>query len=287
MKKLISLSLIILNFSFSTKEKEWTYLLDEELSQWDTYLSYRHQSNYNGDVPLDAKGNVIKPIGLNPEGFDVFSVSEMSGEPVLKVTGEIYGCLISKKEYQNYHLKLQVKWGEKKWKPRIEKLRDSGILYHSIGPVGAEYWRTWMLSQEFQIMEGHMGDYWNQANSAIDIRAFIPEGVMNPVADESPNFIGLGAGEKAGGYCMRSVNAEKPSGEWNTIELVCYEGKSLHIVNGQVVMILKNSRYLKENQSNPMTKGKIQIQSEAAEVYFKNMAICELHVMPKVYLKYF
>lgn len=287
MKKLISLSLIILNFSFSTKEKEWTYLLDEELSQWDTYLSYRHQSNYNGDVPLDAKGKVIKPIGLNPEGFDVFSVSEMSGEPVLKVTGEIYGCLISKKEYQNYHLKLQVKWGEKKWKPRIEKLRDSGILYHSIGPVGAEYWRSWMLSQEFQIMEGHMGDYWNQANSAIDIRAFIPEGVMNPVADESPNFIGLGAGEKAGGYCMRSVNAEKPSGEWNTIELVCYEGKSLHIVNGQVVMILKNSRYLKENQSNPMTKGKIQIQSEAAEVYFKDMAISELHVMPKVYLKYF
>ncbi|WP_456459893.1 3-keto-disaccharide hydrolase [Reichenbachiella sp.] len=287
MKKLLLLPFFIIFSSFSQNKGNWVALLDKELSQWDTYLSYRHQTNYNGDEPLDANGNVIKPIGLNPQGFDVFSVSEKSGELTLRVSGEIYGCLISKKEYENYHLRLKVKWGNEKWTPRKDKLKDSGILYHSIGPMGAEYWRSWMLSQEFQIMEGHMGDYWSQANSAIDIRAFIPEGVMNPVADENPNFIGLGTGEKAGGYCMRSVNAEKPSGEWNTLELVCFEGKSLHIVNGQVVMILKNSRYLKDGQSMPMTKGKIQIQSEAAEVYFKDIAIRELNAMPNAYLKYF
>lgn len=287
MKKLLFLSLFIIISSFSENEGDWVALLDKELSQWDTYLSYRHQTNYNGDEPLDANGNVIKPIGLNPEGFDVFGVSEMSGERILRVSGEIYGSLISKKEYENYHLRLKVKWGNKKWIPRKDKLKDSGILYHSIGPMGAEYWRSWMLSQEFQIMEGHMGDYWSQANSAIDVRAYIPEGVMNPVADENPDFIGLGAGEKAGGYCMRSVNTEKPSGEWNTLELICFEGKSLHIVNGQVVMILKNSRYLKDGRTMPMTKGKIQIQSEAAKVYFKDIAIRELNTMPKAYLKYF
>lgn len=40
-----------------------------------------------------------------------------------------------------------------------------------------------LLSHEFQIMEGHMGDYWKQANGAIDIRAYQREYIMIPVAD--------------------------------------------------------------------------------------------------------
>lgn len=278
---------MVLSFSFTKKETPWISLLDHELSQWDVYLSYRHQTDYNGSEPKDIEGNIIPPIGLNPEGYEVFTVSKNNEEPILKVSGEIYGCLISKKEYENYRLRLKVKWGDKKWTPRKDKLKDSGILYHSIGPMGAEYWRSWMLSQEFQIMEGHMGDYWNQATSAIDIRAYIPEGVMNPVADPRPSFIGVGSGEKAGGFCMRSMNTELPDGEWNTLELICYEGKSLHIVNDEVVMILKNSRYVENGKSIPMTKGKIQIQSEAAEVYYKDIAIQPLDAMPDEYLKYF
>ncbi|MEP2024244.1 MAG: DUF1080 domain-containing protein [Reichenbachiella sp.] len=286
-RKFLPQTLLIILSSFSAKEKLWTPLLDAELSQWDTYLSYRHQSDYNGNAPVDPKGKVIKPIGLNPVGYDVFTVSEKYGEPTLKVSGEIYGSLISKKEYENYHLRLKVKWGDKKWIPRIEKLKDTGILYHSIGSMGAEYWRTWMLSQEFQIMEGHMGDYWSQANSAIDIRAYIPEGVMNPVADPNPDFIGFGTGEEAGGFCMRSENAENPHSEWNTLELICFEGKSLHIVNGKVVMILKNSRRIEHGETFPMTRGKIQIQSEGAETYFKEIEIRTLGSMPNQYLKYF
>ncbi len=39
-----------------------------------------------------------------------------------------------------------------------------------------------MLSQELQIMEGHMGDYWCQVTSAMDIRAYTPEYIMKPIA---------------------------------------------------------------------------------------------------------
>ena len=88
-----------------------------------------------------------------------------------------------------------------------------------------------MLSQEFQVMEGHFGDFWSQANSAIDIRAFLPEYIMNPVADISQPFLPMGDGEDIPGYCMRSANYEKPDGEWNTLELICFENKSIHIVN--------------------------------------------------------
>lgn len=290
MKRFLPFAFMCLAFSFfgaSTPEDEWIKLLDKNLSNWEMYLSYEHKNNYNGQIPKNDKGEEIKPIGYNKNIKNVFSVIEENGEPVLRVSGEIYGCVFTKEEFENYHLKLKVIWGEKKWEPRLDKLKDSGILYHSIGESGVDYWRSWMLSQEFQIMEGHMGDYWPQANSAIDIRAFISEGVMNSVASERTEFLEFGAGTGRDGFCMRSADYESPAGEWSTLELVCFEGKSLHIVNGKVVMILQNSRYVKDGKSYPLTKGKIQLQSEAAEVFYKDIQIKKLNAMPAEYEKYF
>lgn len=287
MRKLIFLALttfIICSFKI---EPQWTNLLDNKLSQWDTYLSFRMPVGYTGEIPKDKDGKPLDPIGLNKPGYDVFTVTEENNEPVLKISGEIYGCLISKEEYSNYHLSLKVKWGDKKWDPRKKLLKDSGILYNSIGPIGKDYWRSWMLSQEFQIMEGHMGDFWSQLNSAIDIKAYIPEGkMMNAVADKSQPFIPFGNGGVSG-FCMRSANFENAPGEWNTIELISFNGKSLHIVNGHVVMILSNSRYISEGKAVPMIKGKIQIQSEAAEVYYKDIRIQDLNSLPSEYSGYF
>jgi hypothetical protein len=144
-----------------------------------------------------------------------------------------------------------------------------------------------MLSQEFQIMEGHMGDYWNIANAAIDIRAFLPEGAMNSVASERQPFLSFGAKPSVGGFCLRSVDHESGPAEWTQLELVCFEGKSLHIVNGHVVMILKNSRFMQAGAAVPLTKGKIQLQSEAAEVFFKDVQITPIDALPKVYAKLF
>ncbi len=65
------------------------------------------------------------------------------------------------------------------------------------------------------------------------------------------------------------------------------ENKSIHIVNGHVVMILKNSRYIEEGTIVPMIKGKIQLQSEAAELYFKDIEIRHLESLPTEYSQYF
>ncbi|MCA1761157.1 MAG: DUF1080 domain-containing protein [Bacteroidales bacterium] len=288
MQKILPFVFTVLGlFSATMATAQWTPLLDKELSEWESYLSYQFEPGYDGSVPTGQNGNPVPPIGKNPEGYDVFTMIEENHEPVLKVSGEIYGCVFTRKEYDNYHFRLKMKWGDKKYDPRKDLLRDSGILYHSIGPLGAEHWRSWMLSQEFQIMEGHMGDFWSQANSAIDIRAYIPEYIMNPVADESQPFLSLGTGEDIQGFCLRSANYEKPHGKWNTLELVCFEGKSLHIVNGHVVMILKNSRYVEDGKEIPLEKGRIQLQSEAAELYYKNIEIRELESLPEKYAKYF
>lgn len=282
------LLLFLLFFLTSFQEQDnWIDLLDKDLSQWENYLSYRYPEGYDGEVPKDAEGNDLKPIGLNKDEFGVFTMIEEDGQPVLRISGEIYGCVATKSEFENYHLKLQVKWGDKKWHPRKQLLKDSGILYHSIGPHGAESWRSWMLSQEFQVMQGHMGDFWSQANSAIDIRAYLPEYIMNPVADKSQPFLALGRGEEIQGYCMRSANYERPHGEWNELELICFENKSIHIVNGEVVMILKNSRYVEDGKKVPMNKGKIQLQSEAAEVFYKKIELRNLTSLPDKYAELF
>lgn len=265
---------------------EWTPLLDKELSHWETYLSYAHKLGYNGKVPKDSLGNPIQPIGYNNDKTHVFSVMNDATGPVLRISGAIYGCLFTRQSYENYHLTLQVKWGKQKYDPRKNLLRDSGILYHSNGEAGAEYWRSWMLSQEFQIMEGHMGDFWCQANSAIDIRSFQSEGIMNRVADEKQPF----APFKGGGdyYCMRSANYESGPDEWTRLDLICFEGKSIHLVNGHVVMVLKNSRYIDAGGKEvPMQRGKIQLQSEAAEVFYRDIRIKPLSTLPTAYAKLF
>jgi len=278
---------VLLCMSAVNRKEEWVPLLDKDMSQWETYLSFRHREGYKGDAPTGEDGHAIAPIGYNKNTGNVFSVVEEKGEPVLRVSGEIYGCVFTKQEYENYHLKLKVKWGDKKWTPRTALLKDSGVLYHSIGESGVDYWRSWMLGQEFQIMEGHMGDYWTIASSAMDIRAYIPEGGMNTVASTRQPFLPLGAGTDVNGFCLRSVDRESPAGQWTEIELICFGDKSLHIVNGDVVMVLQNSRYVENGKSTPLTKGKIQLQSEAAEVFYKDIKIKSLQEMPVKYAAYF
>lgn len=284
MQKFLYILLLSISSSLATAA-DWQPLLDKELSHWDTYLSYKHKESYDGSVPLDEQGKPIPPIGLNTgnDTYRVFTVIEEDNQAVLRVSGEIYGAVTSKQSYRNYHLSLQFRWGALKWQPRLTKLKDSGILYHAIGDHGQEYFRAWMLSQEFQIMEGHIGDYWQQATSAIDIRAYQPEYIMNAVADEGQPFIKVGKGEEIQGFVLRKENAEKPAGQWNTIELITYEGQSLHIVNGHVVMVLKNSRYLDNGISKPLVAGKIQLQSEAAEVFYKDIKIKIINKLPKQY----
>ncbi|MFY9154087.1 MAG: DUF1080 domain-containing protein [Prolixibacteraceae bacterium] len=288
---LLSFFTVISLFAFSSFTPEtsdgWTSLLDKNLSKWEIYQSYSFKNSFDGKQPTDENGKLIEPVGYNKNDKNVFTVDEINGEPVLHISGEIYGCVFTKQEFENYHLTLKVKWGEKKWEPRMEKLKDSGLLYHSVGECGVDYWRSWMLSQEFQIMEGHMGDYWGIANSAIDVRAFLPEGAMNTVASEKRSFLPIGPGTGHDGFCLRSADFESPADEWTTIELICFGDKSLHIINGHVVMVLKNSRFVTDGKTTPLTKGKIQLQSEAGEVYFKDIRIKPIRQIPEVFTHYF
>lgn len=281
-----SVLLLTAGASFAPDDK-WTSLLDKKLSKWEMYLSFRHKPGYKGEAPKDEQGNLLSPVGYNKNTDNVFTVIEEKGEPVLRISGEIYGCVFTKEEFENYHLKLKVKWGKKKWEPRLDEPKDSGILYHSQGECGVDYWRSWMLSQEFQIIEHSMGDYWCIANSQIRIKAEKPEGKETFIYDEKGKWTPFGFATANGNFCQAGTNNEKPEDEWNTLELITFGDKSLHIVNGKVVMALSGSAYSDGNVSKPLTKGKIQLQSEAAEVFFKDIKIKNISRIPKAYEQYF
>lgn len=285
MKKLIITSCIIVLVIFtgaSGPESHWVSLLDKKLSKWEMYLSFSHKDGYKGEAPVNEKGELLKPIGYNKNINNVFSVIEESGEPVLRISGEIYGCVYTKESFENYHLKLKVKWGAKKWIPRLNEAKDSGILYHSQGECGVDYWRSWMLSQEFQIIEESMGDYWCIANSRINIKA-----LKEPYTYTQKGILtSFGQGTNAGNYCKAESNNELSDNNWNELELITYGDKSLHIVNGKVVMALSNSSYM-DGILKPLTKGRIQLQSEAAEVFFKDIQIKPITKLPSEYSGYF
>jgi len=266
----------------------WIKLLDKDLSQWRIYQSYRHQDGYKGQVPTDAQGQPVPPIGYDKNEAGVFSVTMQQGEPVLRISGEIYGCVFTKQDFSNYDLKLKVKWGTKKWVPRLNEPRDSGVLYNSQGEAGVDYWHSWMLAQEFQVSEvekgNAMGDYWCISGSVADIRATRPHGDTLRYA---PRAAPVAMGNGGPYWCQAAAGyAPAPDG-WTELELVHVNGQSIHLVNGHVVLALSNSGYMQGGQRHPLTHGRIQLQSEAAEVFYKDIQIRPLAAMPGQYAAYF
>jgi hypothetical protein len=283
---LIALTLVSSIAAAADKPGAWKPLLDAKLSQFDVYLSYR------GDQIMSVLGGTanskfvgdLKPIGLNPPGQNVFTMIEQGGKPVLRISGEIYGCATTKQEFSNYHFRASFKWGEKKWEPRLTELKDSGILYHSRGPFGVDYWKSWALSQEFQVIEHGIGEYWRQATSAFDIRADAnAAGGIAPIWNPRAPWMEFSGSNN---HALAGSDEDRP-GEWNTLELVCFEDRCVHIANGKVVMALKNSRYKDGERFVPMTGGKLQIQSEAAEVFYRDLEIRAISAMPREFQQYF
>jgi hypothetical protein len=79
-------------------------------------------------------------------------------------------------------------------------------------------------------------------------------------------------------------DAEKPLGEWNTLDLYAVGDESIHVVNGVPVMAAHHLRTTEGpgKPVKPLTEGRIQLQSEGAETYFRNISIEPIDHLPKI-----
>ena len=246
-----------------------------DLNGWDTYLGPTYDTLLNNFDTLQVSG-------LNNDPHEVFSVVQADGQPAIRVSGENFGGLSTTREFKNYHLTMQFKWGSQRWHPRKDKKRDSGLLYHAVGPHGADY-GFWMRSQEFQIQEGDCGDYWGVAGGSFQI----PASKQNEeyMYDPTGQLLTFNeANKEVGRRCIKMPDAEKATGKWNTIEVYTLGDTAVHVVNGVVNMILYHSSQLDGGSLTPLKQGKIQLQSEGAEVFYRNILIQPIQEIPATVL---
>lgn len=247
-----------------------------DLAGWDTYLGPRYD-------PTEKKFTGPH-VGLNVDPDGVFSVVEVDGAPAIRISGVVWGGISTHGEFENYHLRLQFKWGEQRHAPRANARRDSGLLYHAGGPHAAG-WFFWMRSQEFQIQEHDVGDYWEIGGTRIKAHVRKDGPAEKPVYFYSPtgNLETFRAGTETGPRIRHCFDAELPHGQWNTLDLYCVGQTSMHVVNGVVVMVLRESEQPDgAGGFLPLTKGKIQLQSEGAEVFYRAITVEPIDRFPNL-----
>jgi len=261
---------------------KWKKLFNnKDFSGWETHLSKPHPSAVVPGMQKDSAGNYLQRIGKNNDPLQVFTIAQVDGVPAIRISGQVFGCIATKESFSNFHLRLQFKWGQEKWAPRDSVMRDSGVLYYSTGNPG-EGSENWMVSQECQVQERDCGDFWKVGPTVIDIPARARGAKERYAYDPNGSLVQFGEDMPAGPSCAKFPDGEKPTGEWNTIEVFGFDGNSVHIVNGVVVMRLFNSMIVKNGKAEPLTAGKIQLQSEGAEVFYRNIEIEALSKKPSV-----
>lgn len=269
--------------SLIAQEKDKTIeLLDANLSYFEKWNGIPHtkvknlpQGTYQADNVYDGT-----PLGLNNDIKDVFTIITENGESVLKISGEIYGGLTTKASYENYHLSVMFKWGDKKWEPRLDVLRDSGILYHCYGAHG-RFWNTWKTSLEFQVQETDLGDFIPLGGNAMTPKVPGPKVEIRGVKGKNRDKYDPNSDEYLDniGYTSAYKEPDAPHGEWNHLEIYVVGDDAVHVVNGAVVMVVENAT--NGEDGTPLIKGQIQIQSEAAACYYKQLMLTPIKKFPK------
>ncbi len=229
---------------------------------------------------LDGWYTCVKGHGRDRDPNRVFTVQD----GMIHITGQDLACLTTNDEYENYRLIAEYRWGEKTWPPRVENARDNGILVHSVGRDGA-YGDVWMLSIEAQIIEGGTGDLL-LVNDKSD-----PSLTFTATVEAAPAKQGDCWVYQPGGASQTQTGAgrinwlhrdpdwkdvkgfrgprdvEKPLGDWNRFEIIAAGDTLEYILNGVTVM--------KVTKVQPR-RGRIQIQSEMAEIFYRRFELTPL-----------
>ena len=204
-------------------------------------------------------------------------------EGLLRISGEVDGYIATQKEYKDYHLIVEYKWGDRTYGSKT--VRNSGILLHAMGPDGNR--SPWMSSIECQVAQGCVGDF-------IVIRGSDENGATIPVTITSETVLGSDRrtrwqkGGKPAVYSGKQFwwskhdpdfkelidtrgrnDVESPLDEWTRVECICNRDRITVVVNGTTV-----------NECFDVfpSAGKILLESEGFEILFRKF---ELHPLKK------
>jgi hypothetical protein len=254
------------------------------------------------DEAISPQGEVIKMFdGKFPENCYTWLKDTQREDPrgvfrvtdgILHVTGDGLGGLVTKDRYRDYHAVIEFKWGEKTWHHRANAARDSGFLVHSNGVDGG-YQGTWMPSIEVQIIEGGVGDFVPVGGMGEDGKPVTISYTCHVTRDRDgePVWDRTGRREVFKRGNMRRVNwygrdpdwkdekgfrgpqeKESPHGQWTRLDVICDGGHIETFVNGTKV----NEAFDVEPRA-----GRLQLQSELAEIFYRRWELWPLGKGPK------
>jgi hypothetical protein len=227
---------------------------------------------FNGK-DLNGWYTFLKGKGKNNDPNQVFTVQ--NGQ--IRISGEEFGCITTTEEFVNYTLEVEFKWGEKTFAPRVNNARDSGILLHSTGEDGG-FSGTWMYSIECQLIEGGTGDMLvvGDGTSRFSLTApaarekqgesyvYLPDGTPATIQGGRINWFGRDPlWQDVKGF-RGAKDMEKPVGKWN--KLVC-------IAHDKEIKIYLNGTLVNHAIDVLPRKGRLQVQSEGAEIFIKRFDI--------------
>jgi hypothetical protein len=184
-----------------------------------------------------------------------------------------FGYFLTAKSYSHYHARLEYKWGTKRFASKAQAKRDSGLLYHVVGPD-----KVWPRCIECQIQEGDTGDIFTVGTR---VTATVDPAKRKAADDKTGLSIYLAPGQGGTPFTQgtkgitRIVKSETVERDgWNTVEVIATGGNATHMVNGKVVNRCTDIQQPGEGEKwVPLTAGRIAIQAEGAEVFFRKIEI--------------
>lgn len=245
-------------------------------------------------APIRPSGEIVRPFnGKDLTGFSTWLKKTGREDPqhvfqvqdgMIRCGAEDMGYLATKSAYRDFHLSVEYKWGQKS--PTDKYVRNSGILLNAVGPDGS-HGGVWMTSIECQLAQGCEGDL-------ILIPGKTQNGQTYPVTLASSTRIaedGRTRWDQGGQKTLYSGkqfwwskhqpffeelsdtrgknDVASPLGKWTTVVCVCSGNRITIKVNGETV---------NECYDVKPAAGKILLQTEGHEVYFRNLEIRPLAV---------
>ncbi len=188
-------------------------------------------------------------------------------------SAQFNGNLYTTRSFSHFHLQVEYRWRENRFRPRHRAVRDAGILFH----IHTAPDNVWPPSVEMQLGGGVpgdpyvTGDLWVIGNTRTKAPSL--DGIFQPGAPLTE----FGFGQDVPPVNLTSVAATKPHGEWNLAEVIVRGSASAEFyLNGQMVGTVADMRYQDESgQWQPLASGPISIQAEWAELEYRMIRIKE------------
>jgi hypothetical protein len=154
-------------------------------------------------------------------------------EAVIRCEGRPAGYMRTEADYANYLFHVEWRWPERGG--------NSGVLVHTSGPDV-----VWPKSLECQLASENAGDFW----------------VIGGIETKEHSQGGKRVGDRRTTKLKKS--SEKPLGQWNSYDIICKDDWVVVLANGVLQNVATRCS---------VTSGKICLQSEGAQIEFRNIYV--------------